>query len=157
MAKLLLFFGASADVLPYAMDYMGLNMGVRGAVIATLTSQAISCIYISAYLRYAKSIYCKSFKTFTLKINLIKEILKSGFPSFIMAVVDSVIYPVFDRAFMHYGSDMHLAVMGIGIRLIDFTSIPIIGITQGFSTIVSFNYGTKCYARVKTVLKEALV
>ncbi|OFW50042.1 MAG: hypothetical protein A2163_06350 [Actinobacteria bacterium RBG_13_35_12] len=58
---------------------------------------------------------------------------------------------------MKYGSDLYIAIMGISIRVMDITLMPIIGITQGFSTIIGFNYGAKNYERVKKVLKEAII
>jgi len=151
-----MIIGAVINIVLDAILILALNMGVKGAAIATISSQAISCIYILAYLGYSKSIYWKGLRVIHIRLKLIAEILKIGFPSFIMAVVDSIIYLVFNRAIIYYGSDMYLAVMGIGIRLIDFTIMPIIGITQGFSTIVSFNYGAKLYERVKKILWEAM-
>ena len=56
-----------------------------------------------------------------------------------------------------YGGDVYIAITGIGIRIIDLIFMPILGISQGFSPIVGFNYGAKLYPRVKKVLKEAFI
>jgi Na+-driven multidrug efflux pump len=58
---------------------------------------------------------------------------------------------------MKYGDDIYIAIMGISIRVMDITIMPIIGITQGFSTITGFNYGAKNYTRVKLILKESVI
>ena len=206
MDKLLIFFGASEDVLPYARDYMEIilfgfiffsfgissnniiraegkpraamypliigavlniildpififvfKMGIKGVAIATIISQAAASIYIICYFMSGKSIFHFSFSMFEIKKDLIKNILTIGFPSFLMATIDSVIFLIFNRAILYYGSDLYIAIAGIGIRIIDFIVMPIIGIGQGFSTIVGFNYGAKLYPRVKRVLGEALI
>jgi Na+-driven multidrug efflux pump len=103
-----------------------------------------------------ESIFHFSPAMFKIKKDLIKNILLIGFPSFLMAVIDSVIFLIFNRAILYYGNDLYIAISGITIRIIDFTLMPIIGIAQGFSTIIGFNYGAKLYPRVKKVLKEAV-
>ena len=90
-------------------------------------------------------------------IPIIKEILKIGFPSFLMGIVDSVIFILFNRAILNYGNDLYIAVMGIAIRIMDVTIMPIIGIAQGSSTIIGFNYGAKKYDRVKFILRESFL
>ena len=64
---------------------------------------------------------------------------------------------VYNRAILYYGSDLYIAVAGIVIRIIDLTVMPILGISYGFSTIASFNYGAKLYARVRRIFGEALL
>jgi len=94
---------------------------------------------------------------FKFDLQIVKEILKIGFPSFLMSIVDSVIFVLFNRTIVNYGNDMYIAVLGIAIRIMDITIMPIIGITQGFSTIVGFNFGAKKYDRVKYILRESFI
>ena len=74
-----------------------------------------------------------------------------------MAIMDAVIFLLFNRAILHYGSDLYIAITGITIRIIDLIVMPIIGMAHGFSTIASFNYGAKSFDRVKKVLGEAVL
>jgi len=85
------------------------------------------------------------------------KILKIGVPSFLMAALDGFIILIFNRVIMKYGSDVYIAIVGIVIRLIDLTVMPIIGITQGFSTIVGFNYGGGKYVRVKKIFASTII
>lgn len=205
LEKLLVFFGASADVLPYAKDYASIvligfvlysfdaasriiiraegkpraamyptitgavlnmildpifvfvfKMGVRGAAIATVISQAVAVIYIISYFMSSRSIFHFKFANFKIDFKMFGEILKIGAPSFLMATIDSIVILLFNKAIIKYGSDTYIAVVGIGIRIIDLTLMPSIGITQGFSTIAGFNYGAKLYNRVKKVFWEAV-
>jgi putative MATE family efflux protein len=204
--KILLFLGASKEVVPYSLQYcriilLGfiffsfsiaaemiiraegkpraamyplligavLNMildpifififklGVKGAAIATIISQLASVVYVLIYFYSGNSMYKFVLENFKIKLSTSVEILKIGFPSFLMATIDSVIFIVFNRAIMKYGSDIYIAIFGIGIRIIDLMIMPVIGITQGLATIVSFNYGAKLYKRVKKVLGEAVI
>jgi putative MATE family efflux protein len=206
MDRILIFFGASRDVIVYSKDYMSVilfgfmfqsfdiagnsiiraegrprasmyvlilgaalniildpififvfKMGVKGAAIATVISQIISTAYILLYFMFGKSIFKLNLKMFKPDIPIIKEILKIGFPSFLMGIVDSIIFILFNRAILKYGNDLYIAVMGISIRIMDVTIMPIIGIAQGFSTIIGFNYGAKKYDRVKFILRESFL
>jgi putative MATE family efflux protein len=206
LERLLVFFGASADVLPFAKDYASIvligfvlysfdaasriiiraegkpraamyptitgavlnmildpifvfvfKMGVRGAAIATVISQAVAVIYIISYFMSNRSIFHFKIADFKIDFKRFGEILKIGAPSFLMATIDSIVILLFNRAIIKYGSDTYIAVVGIGIRIIDLTLMPAIGITQGFSTIAGFNYGAKLYNRVKKIFWESVI
>lgn len=152
-----LIFGAVLNIILDPIFIFVFKMGVRGAAIATVLSQFLSVIYIFIYFNYGKSIFKINIGMFKVSFSVIKDILKIGFPSFLMSTVDCVIFVLFGRTIMKYGNDLYIAIMGISIRVMDITLMPIIGITQGFSTIIGFNYGAKNYERVKKVLKEAII
>ena len=206
MDKCLVFFGASAKVLPYARDYTRiilagfiflsfsinsnnyiraegnpraamyvmavgaiinvildpififvLGMGVKGAAIATVIAQVISSMYVIFYILFGRSIFRLNASIFRVKFSAMKEILSLGFPSFIKSAMASIITLLFNKLLLFYGSDLYIAIMGIGLRMISLIQMPLIGITQGFSTIVGFNYGAKLYPRVKKVLGMAVM
>ena len=206
MDRLLIFFGASANVLPYARDYtriiliglvfitfsisssdiiraegnprnamysmiigaacnialdpifiFGLKLGVKGAALGTVISQFASTVYIITYFMSRKSIFHLNFSMFKVKLNIVKEILGVGVPSFIRQAAGGVIILIFNKVLAFYGSDLYIAIMGVGLRLLSLIQMPLLGITQGFSTIVSFNYGAKLYDRVKRVLNLAII
>lgn len=199
--RVLLFFGASADVAPLAKEYLiivfpgfillsflittndfvraegkpraamyfiavgsilniildpififGLKMGIRGAAVATLTGEALSTILIMWFYIRGKSIYKLKPSTFRIDFKKIKEILLIGCPTFIMMTVTSVVILIFNRSLRTYGNDIHIAILGIGYRMIGLIQVPIVVISQSFATISSFNYGAKKYQRVKKIL-----
>jgi len=204
--KILVFFGASPDVLPYARDYLSIilfgfiffsfslasnhiiraegkpraaiypmmvgavlniildpififvfKMGVRGVALATIISQFLSSVYIILYAFYGKSVFKPKAEMFKPDGLVMKNILFIGLPSFFMAVIDSIIFLIYNRAILHYGNDIYIAIAGIIIRIVDMTVMPILGISYGFSTIASFNYGAKLYTRVKKIMGEAIL
>jgi len=129
-----------------------LGMGIKGAAIATVISQALSTIYIIFYIIFGKSIFNINIAVLKLRFPLVREILTLGFPSFLRSTMASFIILIFNRLLSFYGGDLYIAIMGIGLRLLSLVQMPLIGITQGFSTIVGFNYGARLYPRVKKVL-----
>ena len=199
--RVLLFFGASADVIPIAKEYLiivfpgfillsflittndfvraegkpraamyfiavgsilniildpififGFKMGIRGAAVATLIGETLSTILIIWFYIWGKSIYKLKPSTFRIDFKKIKEILLIGCPTFIMMTVTSVVILIFNRSLRVYGNDIHIAILGIGYRMIGFIQVPIVVISQSFATISSFNYGAKKYQRVKKIL-----
>jgi putative MATE family efflux protein len=152
-----LVLGAVLNIILDPIFIFVFKMGVKGAAIATVISQIFSTLYILFYFTFGKSTFKPDLKMFYLKNYIIKEIFKIGFPSFLVSIVDSVIFILFNRSIMKYGDDIYIAIMGISIRVMDITIMPIIGITQGFSTITGFNYGAKNYTRVKLILKESVI
>ena len=147
-----LAIGAIVNIILDPIFIFGLKMGIRGAAIATVLSQAISCIYIIFYFYFGKSIFRPNISIFKLKPEVTKKILSIGFPSFLRTAIAGIILVMFNRLLLFYGGDLYIAIMGIGLRIISFIQMPLVGVTQGFSTIVGFNYGAKQYDRVKKVL-----
>jgi putative MATE family efflux protein len=152
-----LIFGAVLNIILAPIFIFVFKMGVSGAAIATVLSQFLSVVYIFIYFNYGKSIFKTHIGMFKINFVVIKDIFKIGFPSFLMSIVDCIIFILFGRTIMKYGSDLYIAIMGISIRVMDITLMPIVGITQGFSTIIGYNYGAKNYERVKKILKEAII
>ncbi len=152
-----MIFGASLNIFLDFVFVMVLKMGVSGAAIATVISQTFTIIFISIYFVSGKSIFRFRVPDFRFERKINWEILKLGAPSFLMATIDSIVILLFNRGIMKYGDDSYIAIVGIGIRLIDLTLMPIFGITQGFSTIVGFNYGARLFKRVKRILGEAII
>ncbi|MCG9479830.1 MAG: MATE family efflux transporter [Actinomycetia bacterium] len=148
----LMIIGATANIVLDFLFIFVFGMGIRGAAIATVISQGLSCAYILAYYLRGKNFVKIDISCFRFRPGLMKEIMGVGLPSFIRSSMSSVIILIFNRALGYYGNDLYIAVMGIGFRMLSLIQMPIIGINQGFSTIASFNYGAQLHARVKMVL-----
>ena len=152
-----LLIGSCLNIALDPLFIFGLNMGVRGAAIATIISQTASAIYILGFFISGRSIFRFKSWMFKLKKVIFKEIIAMGSPSFFMEIVGSIMFLLFIRTVTKYGGDTYLAITGIGIRIIDLIFMPIIGVSQGFSPLIGFNYGAKTYARVKRILGEAFL
>lgn len=149
--------GALLNIILDPVFIFVFKMGVKGAALATIISQFCSCVYIIFYAFYGKSVYRPRVSMFRLEKRMARDIIFIGFPSFLMAILDSVIFLIYNRAILYYGNDLYIAVTGITFKIVDLTVMPILGISYGFSTIVSFNYGARLYARVKRIFGEAVL
>jgi len=149
--------GAACNIALDPILIFVFKLGVRGAAISTVIAQFISTVYIIIYFMSKKSIFRLNISMFKIKIKIMKEIFFVGVPSFIRQAASGIIVLVFNKVLAFYGSDLHIAIMGVGLRLLALIQMPLLGITQGFATIVGFNYGGKLYGRVKKVLRLAII
>jgi len=152
-----MILGAVTNVILDYLFVMVFGWGVKGAAIATVISHIISTIYFVVFFMSSKSIFKIKLNMFRIRKFISREILSLGVSSFLMQMVGSVAFLLFIRIVRQYGGDVYITITGIGIRIIDLVFMPILGISQGFSPIVGFNYGAKLYSRVKKVLGEAFI
>ncbi len=152
-----MLIGAVINIILDPIFIFVLKMGVRGAAIATVTSQILSLVFIIIYFRSSASIYRFNRDVFRPNKSAMREIIVIGFPSFLLEMIGSILFLVFIKMVKIYGGDTYIAITGIGIRIIDMIFMPILGISHGFAPIVGFNYGAKLYGRVKGILKEGLI
>ena len=152
-----LIVGAALNII---MDYIFifiLDMGVRGAALATTLSQFIMFLMVVMYFQFASTIFRPRLKNFIFKPHLIKDIIRIGFPSFLEQLSSSIIFIMLNSLILKYGNEIYLAVAGVGQRIILISLRPVFGINFSFATITSFNYGAERLRRVKTVLLEAVM
>ncbi len=148
------------SILNIILDYLFiviLGWGVKGAAIGTVISHIASSVYIFIFFMSRSSIFHLKLKMFRINKSISREILSLGIPSFLMEIMGSIMFLLFIRFVGKYGGDVYITITGIGIRIIDLIFMPLLGISQGFSPIVGFNYGAKLYLRVKRVLREAFM
>ena len=129
-----------------------LDMGIKGAALATVLGQVLAFLFVANYFYRGKS----NFKIMPhhLKPNktYLKEIFTVGFPTFVRQIAGSILAIVMNNSLAFYGGDLAISVYGVINRVIMFILMPMFGIVQGFAPIASFNYGAKNFKRViKTV------
>ncbi len=155
-AMYVMAIGAILNIILDPIFIFVMHMGIKGAAIATVISQAVSSAYVIFYILFGGSVFKLKLSVFKARFSIMREILFVGFPSFITSAMASIITLIFNRLLLFYGGDLYIAIMGIGLRMLSLIQMPLVGITQGFSTIVGFNYGAKLYSRVKKVLGTAV-
>lgn len=202
---LLLLFGASADTLGYALDYMriyvmgtvfvqlalGLNafitaqgfattsmltvligavlnivldpififvfgMGVKGAALATVLSQAVSALWVVSFLRGKKTALRLQGKNLRPVAAVILPCLALGLSPFIMQSTESILMIAFNTSLQKYGGDLAVGAMTILSTVMQFTMLPLVGFSQGAQPITSYNYGAKNAGRVKAAFMALL-
>ena len=148
--------GAVSNIILDPVFIFGFNLGVRGAALATILSQAISCVWVLSFL-CGKRTYLKLQKK-NMKVNgkLVLPCVALGLSAFIMQSSESIISVCFNSSLLKYGGDIAVGAMTILTSVMQFAMLPMQGIAQGAQPISSYNYGAKNGDRVKKTFKLLL-
>ena len=153
--------GAVANIILDPVFIFGLNMGVRGAALATILSQALSCIWVLSFLFGKKTTLRIHWKNVNLKPELALPTLALGSSVFVMQASESVISICFNSSLLKYGGDVAVGAMTILTSVMQFAMLPLQGLGQGAQPIISYNYGAKKKERVRgafyLLLKASMV
>lgn len=148
--------GAVANIILDPIFIFGFGMGVQGAALATIISQALSCIWVVSFL-FGKKTYLKIKKTnIGLDPKIIFPSLSLGLSFFIMQASESVISICFNSSLLKYGGDIAVGAMTILTSVMQFAMLPLQGLGQGAQPIISYNYGAGNADRVKGAFKLLL-
>ena len=153
--------GAVSNIILDPVFIFGFDMGVRGAALATIISQCISCVWVLFFLRSEKTILKLKKENMHLEAKVILPCLALGLAAFIMQSSESVISVCFNTSLLKYGGDIAVGAMTILSSINMFAMLPLQGLGQGAQPIVSYNYGAKDAKRVRgafrLLLKSSLI
>ena len=141
--------GAVINIILDPIFIFACHMGVRGAALATIISQACSCIWVLSFLFGTKSTLRIKKQNLTLKAPVILPCLALGLSLFIMQASESIISVCFNSSLLKYGGDVAVGAMTILTSVMQFAMLPLQGLGQGAQPIMSYNYGAKNTDRVK--------
>lgn len=150
-AMSIMALGAILNIILDPIFIRTLNFGVEGAAIATIIAQIIQALVTFIYFKRNKSIL--SVNKLKFAFNLMPEILSVGGSAAMMQLMYLVQQTALYKLTSIYGGDKQLVLMGVALRILMFTFIPIWGIGQGLQPIVGMNFGAKKYDRVKDAVK----
>lgn len=126
-----------------------LGMGVKGAAIATIISQAVSAIWVLKFLTGKKTILKIRLKYMRLHKQTVVSILSLGVSPFIMQATECLIQLTFNNGMLKYGNDLYVALMSVLFSLMQLIWLPLSGLSQGAQPIIGYNYGARQFDRVK--------
>ena len=141
--------GAIINIVLDPILIFGFNMGVEGAALATILSQAVSAIWVMVFLLGKKTNLRIKKKYLKIEPALFASCLALGMSPFIMQATESAISVCFNSSLLKYGGDLAVGAMTILSSVMQFSMLPLQGLTQGSQPIVSFNYGAGNIERVK--------
>ena len=141
--------GAVANIILDPIFIFGFHMGVKGAALATVISQAYSCIWVLSFLFGNKTVLKIKTKYLLPKAKIILPSLALGLATFIMQASESVISVCFNSSLLKYGGDIAVGAMTILTSVMQFAMLPLQGVGQGAQPIISYNYGAKNAKRVR--------
>lgn len=149
--------GCFMNIILDAIFIFGFNMGIQGAALATIISQAVSTTWgLIYYLRGKSNV---EFKKSNLKLDgaIIKTIFAIGMAPFAMQLANSMVQLMFNTSLKVYGGDLSIGAMATISSINMLFVMPAFGFVQGMQPIVGFNYGAKKYDRAKKTLKISLM
>lgn len=152
-SMLTVVIGAVTNIILDPILMFGLNMGVRGAAVATVISQALSAAWVLRFLTGNKTKL--KIRKENLKVNkaIIAPVLLLGISPFIMQSTESLLNVAFNFSLQKYGGDIAVGSMTIMASMMQILHLPLVGLTQGAQPITSYNYGSKNNERVKSTFK----
>lgn len=148
--------GAVSNIVLDPIFIFGLNMDVQGAALATIISQALSCVWVVSFLFGKKTILKIRKENMRLSAAVILPCLALGTSTFIMQASESVISICFNSSLQKFGGDIAVGAMTILTSVMQFALLPLQGLGQGAQPIISYNYGAGSTRRVKDAFKLLL-
>lgn len=149
--------GAVINIVLDPIFIFGLNMGVKGAALATITAQFVSAVWVMKFLFGKKSILKIRKKYLVPDIKVVGPTLLLGISPFIMQSTESLVIISLNNNLAKYGGDLAIGAMTIMSSVMQIILLPMTGLTQGAQPIISFNYGAKRVDRVKKTFKLLVI
>ncbi len=151
-----MIIGAGSNIILDAVFIIPLDMGIRGAALATLLAQIFSFAYQLRYYYTGRSFLKIHLENLVLEYSLIRDIFSIGIASFSRMLAASLSAVLINRVIVSLGGDIAISAFGIVNRMIMFAIMPGIVVGQGLQPILGFNYGAGRYDRALRSFKLAV-
>ena len=152
-SMLTVIIGACLNIILDPIFIFGFGMGVRGAALATIISQAVSAVWVVSFLCGKKTNLKIRKKYLRPKLGVILPVLALGVSPFIMQSTESLLSVCFNTSLLKYGSDVTVGAMTVISSTAQIAMLPLVGMSQGAQPIISYNFGAKNIDRVKQTFK----
>lgn len=141
--------GAALNLALDPLFIFTLNMGVSGAALATVISQAVSCLWVLRFLRGRRTLVRLERRDMALEFPLVRRILSLGMSGFIMQGTNCLVQAVCNATLHQFGGDLYIGVMTVVSSVRSVLELPTSGLNSGAQPVLSYNYGARQYDRVK--------
>lgn len=148
-----ILIGAVTNIILDPIFIFGFHMGVSGAALATILSQAISAVWVLWFLRGKKTQLRIEKKYLQMKKEYVLPVLALGVSPFVMQSTESLINISYNTSLYKYGGDIAVSAITILGSVMQMIFLPLIGLGQGAQPIISFNYGAGNHDRVKKAFR----
>ena len=141
--------GAGINIILDPIFIFALGLGVKGAAIATVISQAVGACWILRFLTGEKSILKLRRSNMRLSAEIVGPVFALGVSTFVMLSTESLLSMSFTASLSKFGGDIAVGAMTVITSISQLVTMPMQGICQGGQPIISFNYGAGNRERVK--------
>lgn len=152
--------GTALNLILDPVFIFGLNLGIKGAAIATVISQLATLILVVHFLTLGKAIIKLNLADMKLNPSIVAKIITMGLTGFVMEITNSATQVVCNRTLKAYSgdqSDLFITIMTIVNSVRAMMGVAVTGITSGAQPVLGFNYGAKKYDRVKSGIRWSFV
>ncbi len=157
MSMLTVLIGAVCNIVLDPVFIFALRMGASGAALATILSQAVSMVWTLRFLTGKQTTLRIRRDCLRLEAKLILPCLALGLSPFIMQSTESLLAVCFNTSLRKYGGDLAVGAMTVLSSVMQFSMLPVHGLTQGAQPIISYNFGAGNAARVKRAFRYLLI
>lgn len=149
--------GAITNIILDPILIYGFQMGVQGAALATIISQAISALWVLKFLSGNKTTIRLKKENMKIDTHVLLPSMALGVAPFIMQATESILVLCFNSSLLRYGGDTAVGAMTILSSVMQFAMLPLQGFTQGGQPIISYNFGANHAERVKKAFKLLMI
>jgi len=157
ISMLSVVIGAALNIALDPLFIFVFDLGVRGAAIATVISQAASAVWVLLFLTGKKSVLRLTREIIRIDWKVLLPCLALGVSPFIMSITESILSVSFTASLSRYGGDTAVGAITILNSLMQFSLLPLSGFTQGAQPVTSYNYGAGNWKRVKEAFRILLI
>ncbi|WP_186565018.1 MATE family efflux transporter [Lawsonibacter celer] len=149
MGMLTVALGAVVNIVLDPIFIFALDMGVRGAALATIISQGCSAAWVLGFLNGKRAILRLRLSALRLESGRVKRILSLGTSGLVVNLTNSLVQVLCNASLQVYGGDLYVGVMTVVNSVREVISMPVSGITSGCQPVLGYNYGARQYSRVR--------
>lgn len=149
--------GAVLNIVLDPIFIFVLDMGVKGAALATIISQAVSAIWVVHFLVSKKSVIRIKLANMKPDWKVVGMVCALGVSPFVMQATEAIVTIVLNIGLQKYGGDLYVGSLTILQSVMQLIIIPVNGMTQGVQPVISYNYGAQNFDRVKKTFKIVLI
>lgn len=157
MGMMTVALGAVVNIVLDPIFIFVLDMGVRGAALATVLAQGCSALWVLKFLTGRRALLRLRWNTLRLQAARVRRILALGASGFAMSMTNSLVQVLCNASLQHYGGDLYVGVMTVINSIREVVSMPVQGITNGCQPVLGYNYGAGEYERVRRGIRFTTV
>lgn len=157
MGMMTVALGAAVNIVLDPIFIFALDMGVRGAALATVLAQGCSALWVLRFLTGKRAVLRLRRPALRLQAARVRRILALGTSGFVMSMTNSLVQVLCNASLQHYGGDLYVGVMTVINSIREVVSMPVQGITNGCQPVLGYNYGAGEYERVRRGIRFTTV
>lgn len=157
IAMISVLIGAVLNIVLDPVFIFVMDMGVKGAALATIISQSVSAVWVVRFLVSKKSVIRIKLDNMRPDWKIIGSVCALGISPFVMQSTEALVTIVLNSGLQKYGGDLYVGSLTILQSVMQLTIVPVNGMTQGVQPVISYNYGAGNFDRVKKTFKIVLI